>query len=314
MKDTAFIWGPSQQSAFDTLLHTFTSAPVLALPDHDKPFHLITDASGFATGAILEQPDALYRWHPVAYHSKTLLPAERNYEIHDKELLAMIHALEIFCHYLEGCPDTLEIWTDHSNLVYFTKKQKLSRRQACWALYLTRFTFLIIHKPGSFNKSDALSRRPDYKEGLAHDNEDRVLLDTKFFAVRATRPAVVSIQGDTTLHDRIKATQTYDTEVSKALESVLKNGLCSVFKGLEDWNLEDELILYRGQIYIPKDLDLRRDIVKQYHEHLATGHPGRWKTYELVSQEFWWPGMSIFVKEFVEGCAACQSTKVLPRT
>jgi hypothetical protein len=184
MKDTPFIWGPSQQSAFDTLLHAFTSAPVLTLPDHDKPFRLITDASDFATGAILEQPDALNRWHPVAYHSKALLPAEQNYEIHDKELLTIIRALEIFCHYLEGRPDTLEIWTDHSNLVYFTKKQKLSRRQARWALYLTRFTFIIIHKLGSFNKSDALSRRPDYKEGLAHDNEDRVLLDTKFFAVR----------------------------------------------------------------------------------------------------------------------------------
>ena len=103
-----------------------------------------------------------------------------------------------------------------------------------WALYLTHFTFIIIHKPGSFNKSDALSRHPDYKEGLAHDNEDRVLLDTKFFTVRATRPAVVSIQGDTTLRVRIKSAQTYDTEVSKALESILKNGPRSVSKGLED--------------------------------------------------------------------------------
>ena len=313
-KDTPFVWGPSQQSAFDTLLHAFTLAPVLALPDHDKPFRLITDASDFATGAILEQPDALNRWHPVAYHSKALLPAERNYEIHDKELLAIIRALETFRHYLEGRPDTLEIWTDHSNLVYFTKKQKLSRRQARWALYLTHFTFTIIHKPGTFNKSDALSQCPDYKEGLAHDNENRVLLDSKFFAVRATRPVVVSIHGDTTLRECIKATQTYDTEVSKALESILKNGPRSVSKGLEDWNLEDGLILYRGQIYIPKDLTLRQDIVKQYHEHLATGHPGRWKTYELVSREFWWPGMSVFVKEFVDGCATCQSTKVLPKT
>ena len=176
------------------------------------------------------------------------------------------------------------------------------------------FTFIIIHKPGSFNKSDALSRHPNYKEGLAHNNEDCVLLDNKFFAVRATQPAVVSIQGDTTLRDRIKSAQTYDTEVSKALESILKNGPRSISKGLEDWILEDGLIFYRGQIYIPKDLGLHRDIIKQYHEHLATGHPGRWKTYKLVSREFWWPGMSVFVKEFVDGCTACQSTKVLPRT
>ena len=70
------------------------------------------------------------------------------------------------------------------------------------------------------------------------------------------------------------------------METLLRNGPRSVIKGLEDWNLEDGIILYRGHIYVPKDPDLRRDIVKTYHDHVATGHPGRWKTYELVSQEF----------------------------
>jgi hypothetical protein len=98
----------------------------LALRDHTRPFRLITDASDFATSAILEQPDALNRWHPIAYHSKSLQPAKRNYKIHDKELLAIIHALDIFRHYLEGRDDNLEIWLDHGNLVYFTTKQKLT--------------------------------------------------------------------------------------------------------------------------------------------------------------------------------------------
>ena len=147
----------------------------------------------------MEQPDALNRWHPIAYHSKSMQPVERNYEIHDKELLAIIQALEHFRHYLEGHARPIEIWTDHSNLVYFTKKQKLSRCQACWALYLSRFNFIIIHKPGSQNKADALSQRPDHSEGMELDNEQQVLLDTKFFALRATRPATITIQGDTTL-------------------------------------------------------------------------------------------------------------------
>jgi hypothetical protein len=125
-KESSFLWGAAQEAAFRTLIHAFTTAPVLALPDHSKPFRLITDASDFATGAILEQPDALNRWHPVAFHSKSLQPAERNYEIHDKELLAIVRALEIFRHYLEGRDDTTEIWTDHGNLVYFFTKQKLT--------------------------------------------------------------------------------------------------------------------------------------------------------------------------------------------
>jgi hypothetical protein len=101
-KGVPFHWERNQESAFRTLIHAFTTAPVLALPDHTRPFRLITDASDFATGAILEQPDALNRWHPIAYHSKSLQPTERNYEIHDKELLAIIQALDIFRHYLEG--------------------------------------------------------------------------------------------------------------------------------------------------------------------------------------------------------------------
>jgi hypothetical protein len=101
------------------LIHAFTIAPVLILPDRARPFRLITDASDFAVGAILEQPDLLNCWHPVTYHSKSLQPPEQNYDIYDKELLAIIRALEAFRHYLEGHPAPFEIWTDHNNLAYF---------------------------------------------------------------------------------------------------------------------------------------------------------------------------------------------------
>jgi hypothetical protein len=88
------------------------------------------------------------------------------------------------------------------------------------------------------------------------DNEQRILLDTKFFAVRATRPTAITIEGDMTLCERIRSAQDYDTEVSKALEFILKNGPRSMSKGLEDWNLEDGIILYQGHTYIPKNQDL----------------------------------------------------------
>jgi hypothetical protein len=235
------------------LIQAFTTTPVLALPDHSKPFRLITDASDFATGAILEQPDALNRWHPVAYHSKTLQPAELNYEIHDKELLAIVRALQVFRHYLEGREDPLEILSDHGNLVYFMTKQVLTCHQARWALFLSQFHFTIVHQPGVQNKSDALSRHPDHKEGMALGNEERVLLDSKFFSARGACPTAVTVLGDVPLKQHIKSAQEYDKEVSIALESILKNGTWSITKGLEDWNLEDGVILYRGQVYVPRD-------------------------------------------------------------
>jgi len=173
-----FNWTSSQQNTFMTLIHAFTTAPVLLLPDQSRPFRVITDASNYALGAILEQLDLLNCWHPVAFYSKSLQPAEQNYDIHDKELLAIIRALESFHHYLEGQPDPFEVWTDHNNLAYFRTKQKLSRRQARWALFLSQFNFTIIHKPGAYNKAEALSRQTDLKEGIQNnENEDHVLLD-----------------------------------------------------------------------------------------------------------------------------------------
>ena len=145
---------------------------------------------------------------------------------------------------------------------------------------------------------------------LPTDDETRTLLDSKFFAIHATQTE----PHDTLLRQRIKNAQSYDPEVSQALETILKNGDPSLTKGLQDWNLQDGIILHRGHIYVPKDADLRRDIVKRYHNHPAIGHPGRWKTYELVSRDFWWPGLSQFTRNYVDGCAICQSTKNKPRT
>jgi hypothetical protein len=148
---------------------------------------------------------------------------------------------------------------------------------------------------------------------MALDNDDHILLDNRFFTIHATQTTTVNISGDNTIRQQIVATQEYDKEVTQALESILKNEPRSITKGLEDWNLEDGLILYRGQVYVPQNETLRRDIVKQYHDHVATGHPGRWKTYKLVSREFWWPGISTFVKSYVDRCATCQATKIRPR-
>jgi hypothetical protein len=165
-KDVPYIWAMPQESAFRSLIYAFTVAPVLALPNPALPFRVITDASDFALGAILEQPDLLNRWHPVAFFSKSMQPPKLNYNIHDKELLAIIRALEAFRHYLQGHPESFEVWSDHNNLAYFRTKQKLSHRQVRWSPFLAEYNFSIIHKPGAFNKADALSRRPDHKEGM----------------------------------------------------------------------------------------------------------------------------------------------------
>ena len=92
---------------------------VLVFPSDDKPYKLEADSSNYATGAILSQEKDNGKWHPVAFMSKSFSEVERNYEIHDKEMLAIIGALDEWRHYLEGTKHTFQIWTDHKNLKYF---------------------------------------------------------------------------------------------------------------------------------------------------------------------------------------------------
>jgi hypothetical protein len=144
-----FIWGLPQKDSFMKLKELVTSATVLILPDNDLPFRLEADGSGIATGAVLLQQSVNDNaWHPVTFLSKALNLVERNYEIHDTKMLAIIRGLEEWRHYLEGARHPVEIWTDHKNLEYFRVAQKLNCRQACWSLYLLCFDFTLHHKPG----------------------------------------------------------------------------------------------------------------------------------------------------------------------
>jgi len=175
--DQAWNWGTKEQEAFERLKMVVTTAPTLVSPQDLEPFCIEADSSDFASRAVLSQQlPREEKWHPVAFYSKSLSLVERNYEIHDKEMLAIIRALEEWRHFLEGARHLVEIWTDHKNLEYFMTAKKLNCRQAWWSLYLARFDFKLVHRPGrSIKKPDTLLQRLDHGKG-ASDNEDVVLL------------------------------------------------------------------------------------------------------------------------------------------
>ena len=150
--------------------------------DTTKPLRIESDASEYATGAVLSMLQDDDKWHPCAYLSKGFNNTERNYDVHDKEMMGIMHALEAWRHYLEGCKHKIEIWTDHRNLEYFMSAKKLNQRQARWVLYLSCFNFHLEHKAGSLMvKADALSRHVDLKKGIESDNKDVTLLKPEFF-------------------------------------------------------------------------------------------------------------------------------------
>jgi len=244
-KDRKWEWGAEQQRAFEELKRRFTTEPVLAVPNRDQEIRVEADTSDYVIGGTLSVKGKDGKWRPVAFISKSLSPAERNYEIHDKEMLAVIRCLEDWRHYLEGTKE-FKIWTDHKNLQYFMSSQKLNYRQARWALYLSRFNFILKHVPGkSMGKVDSLSRRPDWQVGVDKDNEDRVLIKKKWL-----RRAEETLVEEDNLKEKIREAQGKDEQVVKAVEELKRSGIKSIKD--EEWLIEDGLVLKEERIYVPK--------------------------------------------------------------
>ncbi|MCO5561295.1 hypothetical protein L7F22_014916 [Adiantum nelumboides] len=171
-KNVKYVWTEGKQEAFDKLKQKLTSQPVLVLPDLSKPFEVQCDACGDCLGAVL-----LQEGHAIAYESRRLSSDEQILSIYEKELLAVLHALDSWKHYLLGTPFILR--TDHQSLKYFMTQTKLSDKQMRWANFLSRFNFHIAHIAGKHNQvADALSRRPKVNAmSIATHNDLSLMID-----------------------------------------------------------------------------------------------------------------------------------------
>jgi len=196
---------------------------------------------------------------------------ERNYEIHDKEMLAIIRELEAWRHLLEGAQYKFEIWTDHKNLEYFMKAQKLNRRQARWALYLSWFDFTLKHVADSkMGKADGLSRRADWKVGTDKDNENQIFIKDHW--IRSMYKVVVE-GPEVEVVEKIKKARNKDEDVVRVVEE-MKRAEVKELRGNE-WKIEGDLMLKEGKVYVLKDEELRMEIIRLHHDVLAAGHGGR---------------------------------------
>jgi hypothetical protein len=316
-KDIEWKWEDHHEAAFNDLKEKFTSEPILHYPDPKKELRIEADSSGFATGGVLSILEDDGKWYPCAYLSKGLSSVERNYDIHDKEMLSIMRCLEEWRHHLEGASLRFDIWSDHKNLEYFMTSKKLNRRQARWSLFLSRFHFLLRHRAGTASsKPDLLSRRADHNRG-EDDNVDEILLKPEFFRpesfrVRANQLGHVLINAEEgPLLSSIRKSKKYDEAVVKAVEELRKSS--SKHLRSKEWSEEQGLILFRGKVYVPKDVNIRRKLVQLHHDTTIAGHPGQWKTIELVSRNYWWPGMTKFIINYVKGCDACNRSKIFPQ-
>ena len=190
-KNHPFSWTPECREARDTLIKVVTQGPTLAQPDISLPFFLQVDVSAYATGAILTQKDTRGKHRAIGFLSKTFNEAECNYDIHDRELLAVFRALTHWRHLLLSSPHEVTVLTDHKNLEYYKEPHHINQRIVRYIQYMQDYNFVIKHILGENNKSDALSWRPDYDQG-ANDNTNVMVLPPHLFVQTTTLSCLFS--------------------------------------------------------------------------------------------------------------------------
>ena len=290
----------------------FVTAPVLMQFDPDRETIVEADSSGYVVGGVLLQYDEYGVLRPCAYYSQRNTPTESNYEIYDKELLAIVKCLRAWDSELRSLPH-FEVVTDHQNLTYFTTTRKLKERQMRWADELSRFDFTIRYRPGrEGTMPDVLSRRDQDMPVEADDrykHREAVLLQPEMMtgfgigSLTLSRMAVAPIQtprspetspdvpepgpvqASTPIRRLWHEAKARDSYLSEVKQSILRGDrrftpALHVGPSISECSVdEDEDVCFRNRKWVPDSEQLRTLINQEAHDSILSGHPGREGTY-----------------------------------
>lgn len=229
-----------------------------------------------------------------------------------KELLAIIRAFEEWRAHLESAPATVTVLCDHKNLEYFMTTKPLTPRQVRWAEFLSRFNFKIIYRPGKQGgKPDALTRRSGDlpKEGDERlQQRNRILIKPHNLQISATQEGPQN-RGPETLENLLDQAYTKDETPNKILEQLRNKEQKSSLITLANCQEKNGHLYYRNCLYIPGYSPLQLRILEDHHSAPAAGHPGRAKTFGLISRTCYWPTLRKDGERFVRNCHICRRSK-----
>jgi hypothetical protein len=275
LKKNSFTWTSAAAQAFQTLKMAMCTTPVLALPDFTKTFVLKCDASGKGIGAILMQEG-----RPLAFTNKQLSERNLGKPIYEKEMLAILHAIDLLHPYLLG--QHFQIKTDHQSLKYLLEQRISSPEQQKWVTKLFGYDYEIIYKKGKDNVvADALSQK--YEE------------EGSLFSLSFIVPYWLQAVHQEWLQD---------PKSSHLIQQLHTNAPAP--PGYS-W-LQDEL-RYKGCLYLSKQSKIKSMIIFELHATPTTRHSGFTKTYDKVKRSFFWDGMKQDIRNFVTECDVCQRNK-----
>lgn len=287
LRGKSFEWNEQAQAAFENVKSKLCSAPFLIHPDYEKPFIVQCDASFHGVGAVLAQCDDSGIERPIAYMSKKLNKAQRNYTVTELECLAVVLAIKKFRMYIDGHP--FKVVTDHASLRWLMKQSDLSGRLARWAIKLQGFSFEIEHRKGSENVvADALSR--------SFEGVDEV--------------AVIDCE---VLPEIDLSSNAFQSAEYSALREKF------VLSKLPDFQVIDDYIYHRTsfpdsaqandcwKLLVPEAL--RQSVISSAHDQPSSAHCGTAKCLDQIRRRFYWPSMVIDVRDYVSKCEVCRTTK-----
>ena len=298
-KDVKFEWNEACQTAFDRMKTAITSAPVLRHFDRGREAILETDSSDYVNAGILSQYDDEGVLHPVAFYSKNLAPAECNYEIYDKELLAIINGLETWKADLECTEIPIKIFTDHKSLEYFMETKKLTRRQARWANSLAEYNFKIMYTSAKKNqKADALTRTADSSPTSLDDDREKYMNQTVLTRDRLDLNPIEHREG---LHSRVVAANVADMGCCAIRKEVAEG------KGSAGYTVRDNVVYRYERIQVPDNM--LTEVIREVHDQPSSSHPGVRRTIQLLNRYYYVPKLRSTIERYIRNCYTCQRIK-----
>ena len=315
-KGQIFAFDASCQQAFNKLKRQLVAAPLLVHFDPNKSTQMETDASDGVVAGVLSQRQSDGEWHPVSYYSKTMIDAELNYPIYDKEMLAIVSSLLHWRAHLVGTPNTIQIVSDHKALEYFMTTKALTARQARWAEVLSQFNFQIMYRPGTTNRADALTRR---EQDLDNQMAAKIAIRTQvLLKPEQLDPQIRAELAENGPDAGICAIETSDLDfidellqanrTATSLQDYRDRAATTAVNNL--WTLTDGLLKHQDRLVVAADNNIRTRLIKEAHAQLSTAHPGRTKTRKLLSDRYYWPGMTADIDRYVRNCNDCRRSTI----